>query len=358
MCHWPVVGTRWPHALISQAIERCASAIHGAPGRRWVIAYSGGKDSTATLKIFLNAARTAGLRGDLISVIYCDTGVENPELDFFAKASLARLSMELPREFPRASVEILKAPIAERFFVRVIGRGYAPPSNRFRWCTKGLRILPVERYLKSKGADAVVVLGLRYGESSQRDRSLESGASQDRLWQKQREGVARDLLLPVIDFSLEQVWIAAQTIPYPRAIDPIQLEELYRGASEECPMVRSPHSPPCASGRFGCWTCTVVRRDRSAENMIKHGKAWLAPYLEFRNWLQQIRGERTLRWPTRRNGAIGPGPFTLEGRRLILRRLQLLEAEVERELLSDEEIRYIKQLWDIDVPLEQQMRLS
>lgn len=344
--------------MIASAVERCAQAIQGAPGREWVIGYSGGKDSTATLKVFLSAARRAGIQNEPISVVYCDTGVENPELDFFAKAALRRLADELPHDFPRCRVEVLRAPVSERFFVRVIGRGYAPPSNRFRWCTKGLRILPVERYLKSKGGDAVVVLCLRYGESVQRDRSLQGHSGSDLLWQKQREGATRDLLLPVIDFGLESVWLAAQGLDYPKAIDTLGLEELYRGASEECPMVRSPISPPCASGRFGCWTCTVVRRDRSTENMIRKGKTWLAPYLEFRDWLQKFREEKSLRWPTRRNGVAGPGPFTLQGRKQILRRLQLLEAEIDRELLSHDELHRIGALWDQDRALEQGMGLA
>jgi DNA sulfur modification protein DndC len=344
--------------MISRAIDRCTEALVGALDKQWIIGYSGGKDSTAALKIFLSAAKRAKLSEAAITVIYCDTGVENPELDFFAKAALRRLSIELPLEFPNARVEILKAPVQERFFVRIIGRGYAPPSNRFRWCTKGLRILPVQRFLKNEGSNAVVVLGLRYGESVQRDRSLKSGASKDEIWQRQREGAAGDLLLPIIDFSLEQVWIAAQALNFPTAIDSIGLEDLYRGASEECPLVRSPLSPPCASGRFGCWTCTVVRRDKSTENMIRQGKTWLAPYLEFRNWLQQFREEREYRWPTRRNGVLGPGPFTVDGRKLILRRLQLLEADVDRELVSDEELRCISRLWEVDAPIEEQMRRS
>lgn len=345
-------------SAISQAVKRCAQAIELAPQREWVIGYSGGKDSTAALKIFLNAVRLVGLQNQPISVIYCDTGVENPELDFFAKAALRRLAEELPLVFPRCSVEILTAPVQERFFVRVIGRGYAPPSNRFRWCTKGLRILPVQRYLKRRGVDAVVVLGLRYGESVQRDRSLNSCAGPDLIWQRQKEGSARDLLLPVIDFGLEEVWLAAQGLDFPTAIDTFGLEELYRGASDECPMVRSPLAPPCASGRFGCWTCTVVRKDKSTEAMIRRGKDWLSPYLEFRNWLQSFREERALRWPTRRNGAPGPGPFTLEGRKQILRQLQLLEAEVDRELLSHDELHQISSLWDQDRSIEISMGLA
>jgi len=92
--------------------------------------------------------------------------------------------------------------------------------------------------------------------------------------------------------------------------------------------------------------------------MIRNGKTWLQPYLEFRNWLQQYRADYSMRWPVRRNGAQGPGPFTISGRRVILKRLQLLEAEVDREILSDEEIRLIRCLWDEDVEREVQLALS
>lgn len=344
--------------MISQAIVRCAEEISRSGRKSWVIGYSGGKDSTAALKVFLHAARLAGAQDHLLTIIYCDTGVENPVLDLFAKRSLADLRDELPNEFPNAKVEILRAPINERFFVRVIGRGYAPPSNRFRWCTKGLRVLPVERFISSKSEDVAVVLGLRYGESHQRDRSLRADGGDEFLWQRQREGSRRDLFLPVIDFGLEDVWGAAQSLPYPRAIDSFGLEELYRGASDECPMIRSPLAPPCASGRFGCWTCTVVRKDKSSANLIRQGREWLKPYVEFRDWLQTFRTRSDLRWPMRRNGAMGPGPFTVVGRRKILRELELLEVEVGRELVSHEELHRIRALWDLDQDTEHRLGLT
>lgn len=344
--------------MISLAIERCAQELSSSCDREWVIGFSGGKDSTAALKIFFQGARLCGKNDLRVTVIYCDTGVENPELDVFAKRTLASLALELPGEFPNASVKLLQAPIKERFFVRIIGRGYAPPSNRFRWCTKGLRIRPVERYLSTTESDAAVVLGLRFGESVQRDRSLRTGENESLLWQKQREGKRRDLFLPVIDFDLEWIWAATQAISYPASIDALALEELYRGASDECPMVRSPLSPPCASGRFGCWTCTVVRRDKSAENMIRQGRVWLQPYLDFRNWLQDFRSVEGMRWAVRRNGAAGPGPFTVHARRIIRRELELLEAVVDREILSLEEIHAIHDLWLDDREMELKLRVS
>lgn len=341
--------------MISLATERCAQEISKSCDREWVIGFSGGKDSTAALKIFLQGARLCDKKDVRVTVIYCDTGVENPELDFFAKRTLARLALELPKEFPNATVKLLQAPIKERFFVRIIGRGYAPPSNRFRWCTKGLRIRPVERYLSTTDSGAAVVLGLRFGESIQRDRSLRVGENESLLWQKQREGARRDLFLPVIDFDLEWIWAATQAIPYPLSIDAFALEDLYRGASEECPMVRSPLSPPCASGRFGCWTCTVVRRDKSAENMIRQGRVGLQPYLDFRNWLQDFRSAEGMRWSVRRNGAPGPGPFAVRAREVIKREVELLEAVVDREILSHQEIHAIHDLWAEDYEAELQV---
>lgn len=340
------------------AIERCAQEISKSRVSEWVIGFSGGKDSTAALKIFLQGALLGGKKDARITIIYCDTGVENPELDFFAKRTLANLALELPKEFPNASVKLLQAPIKERFFVRIIGRGYAPPSNRFRWCTKGLRIRPVERYLSTTGMDAAVVLGLRFGESTQRDRSLKAADGAEFVWQKQREGTRRDLFLPVIDFDLEWIWAAVQAIAYPSSIDAFALEELYRGASEECPMIRSPLSPPCASGRFGCWTCTVVRRDKSAENMIRQGRVGLQPYLDFRNWLQDFRSVEGMRWSVRRNGAPGPGPFTVYARKIIKREIELLEAVVDREVLSHQEVHAIHDLWLEDREAERQLGVA
>jgi DNA sulfur modification protein DndC len=82
---------------------------------------------------------------------------------------------------------------------------------------------------------------------------------------------------------------------------------------------------PCAGSRFGCWTCTVVRRDRTMEELIRSGYDSLQPLLDFRNWLSCLRNDPRERWSTRRNGAAGPGPFTLAARRTILDRLLATE---------------------------------
>jgi DNA sulfur modification protein DndC len=160
------------------------------------------------------------------------------------------------------------------------------------------------------------------------------------------------LFLPILDLDVYEVWDAVFSLPYPGSIDANALAILYRGASGECPIIKAPHAPPCASGRFGCWTCTVVRKDRSSESLVEAGHRHLLPYLEFRNWLASIRNDDWRRWPIRRNGTIGLGPFTLRARFEIRNKLRQLEDVVGLVLLPEAENAEIKRLWVMDYDLE------
>lgn len=320
---------------------------------RWILGFSGGKDSTALLKIFNSAlGRTEG-RPKLIDLIYCDTGVENPILDRYVQILFGRLQQEFSATDSPFRCTILQAPIEDRFFVKIIGRGYPPPTNNFRWCTKNLRIRPVAKFISEAcAADAIVSLGMRRNESVQRDRSIAQNGVD--FWQTQREGSRKyRLFLPILDLNVSEVWDAVFMLPLPRSIQALQLEQIYRDASGECPVIKAPSAQPCASGRFGCWTCTVVRKDRSSAKLIEAGYAELLPYFEFRNWLSRIRNEPTWRWRHRRSGATGMGPFTLAARHRILAKLRELEVKCGRKIISSEEADEIARLWELDTPLEQ-----
>lgn len=246
------------------------------------------------------------------------------------------------------SIDILKSPVQDRFFVKIIGRGYPPPTNSFRWCTKGLRIEPVSNFISKRAPDnTVVALGLRRLESVQRDRSMKK--SSESHWQKQREGTGNyDLYLPIINLSVAEVWDAVFGLSEPKSISAIKLETLYRNASGECPVIRAPQAPPCASGRFGCWTCTVVRRDKSGEHLASSGFSELLPFLYFRKWLTEIRNDPAMRWPIRRNGTSGMGPFTIEARKEILERVNKLEDETRTVIVDSDERGVIASLWSMD----------
>lgn len=101
-------------------------------------------------------------------------------------------------------------------------------------------------------------------------------------------------------------------------------------------------------GRFGCWTCTVVRKDKAVMNLIDAGYSELLPLLNFRDWIISIRDIHKYRCKHRRNGQKGLGPFTLEARSLILDKLLVAQSESGYSLISDEELDYINKLWIVD----------
>ncbi len=333
---------------ILRAIDIATDAVRARSEAHWIIAYSGGKDSSAALKIFLAAFRRAKTKLCNVTVIYCDTGVENPVLDKYAKEAILALDNEFLEQGLPFKTRLLKAPIPDRFFVRIIGRGYPPPTNSFRWCTTGLRIKPVSTFIAEQDPhNTIVVLGLRKSESRQRDRSL--ALSDDLYWQKQREGKGEyDLFLPIVELSISEVWDAIFGLSAPKSLDRKALERLYRGASGECPVIKSPTAPPCASGRFGCWTCTVVRKDKSAAELIRSGHQELIPFLAFRDWLSEYRNNPTNRWGERRSGAKGLGPLTMSARREILKRVDELENRTRTTIINSEERGVIAALWTME----------
>jgi DNA sulfur modification protein DndC len=346
-------------SVFDAAVSRTRLALESNRDAHWILGFSGGKDSTALLKIFCVAANKVKNLQKKIDVIYCDTGVENPALDLYVKRLFSKLKKEFLDSRSPFQTHILRAPVKDRFFVKIIGRGYPPPTNSFRWCTKSLRIRPVAEFIANAAADnAVVSLGLRRSESQQRDRSrIKAGGE---YWQVQREGTNHyRLFLPILDMTVAEVWDTAYLFPLPRSIDVNALAKLYQGASGECPLIKSPLAPPCATGRFGCWTCTVVRKDRSAISLIESGYSELIPFLEFRDWLATIRNETKRRWPQRRRGTPGLGPFTMNTRREILARVRKLERKVSKKILSSAELREIQRLWRLDRqhPIETNGRL-
>jgi len=82
--------------------------------------------------------------------------------------------------------------------------------------------------------------------------------------------------------------------------------------------------------------------------MVKDGHPELAPLLDFRNWLAGIRDRSQLRLKKRRNGDIGPGPFTMNTRILILSRLKKAQEKTSWKLLSSDEEKQIERYWEID----------
>jgi DNA sulfur modification protein DndC len=140
------------------------------------------------------------------------------------------------------------------------------------------------------------------------------------------------------------------------------LVALYREAGgNECPFVTSKaDAPGCGtnSARFGCWTCTVVEKDRSLDFLVAGNHQHLEPLADFRRRLKQVSENPECRSKIRRNGQAGLGPLTMEARRMLLDELLEIQNIVSSDLISGLEVKLIREQWVQDDATAQMRSLS
>src|SRR5687768_5123891 len=90
----------------------------------WYIGYSGGKDSSAVLTLVFNALLEIEKHHKPVEIVYCDTGVEIPTISRYVKTTLEALKFESLSLHLPFKVTIAKPKLDDRYFVKVIGRGY------------------------------------------------------------------------------------------------------------------------------------------------------------------------------------------------------------------------------------------
>lgn len=323
----------------------------------WYIGYSGGKDSSAVLKLIVTALSQLKEFHQPVTIVHCDTGVEIPTVTNYVRNILKKLRSECKKLSLPIKISISEPDLADRYFVRVIGRGYPTPTNKFRWCTKMLRVKPVEKVIGKK-KNCLVVLGVRKGESVERDKTIKNHSTNNEFLYKQNGKSNIQIFSPIINYNINDVWSTINNLDLPKSVKFEKLNLLYKEAGAECPIIKDPKGSPCGKGRFGCWTCTVVRKDKAVTNLVKNGYPELEPLLNFRNWIAEFRDNMDYRCTTRRNGQLGNGPITLKGRQIILKELLKTQKKVKYNLISTDEIKAIKALWKKDEKNEKYMAID
>lgn len=228
---------------------------------------------------------------------------------------------------------------------------------------------------------------------------------------------------PIRSFHVDDIWEFLLQYPSPWGDDNNELLQLYQDSSSECPLVVDKEikesAGSCGNSRFGCWTCTVVNEDKALSGFINSGVEWLTPLYEFRNYLVNIREDRSKRQKHRMNGEVylttnlggvneedirankyksikkseikqfiednninlatieqldvfvededgkfkrfGVGPFTLNAREEILRELLRTQKKVRElydpniELITFEELKEIRKYWHNDLQWEDRL---
>lgn len=384
--------------------------------RPWVVGYSGGKDSTVVVQLVFEAL--SELNPDQLQkkvyVISSDTLIETPLIISSINTTLMRiqdkaLELGLPIETHKVRPETSKT-----FWASLIGKGYPSPRQKFRWCTDRLKIDPANKFILdkvSKFGEVVMVLGVRDNESQTRDQVLKSHTVEGKVLMRHSSLSNAFVYAPIRHFSLEDVWDYLLSFKSPWGNDNHELMALYQNSNSECPLVVDKEikesAGSCGNSRFGCWVCTVVKKDKALIGFIESGEEWLVPLLDFRDWLSDIRDEAKYRQKHRMHGQVyllpvsidglnqeeytiipevqlgsyleqnsinlstveelnllvedengnykklGLGPFTMKAREMILRRLLKAQVEAQElhptdkefELIREEELKMIRRYW-------------
>ena len=339
------------------------SLLYQRDDRPWVVAYSGGKDSTAVLHLVYSIILELGKAATKpVFVISSDTRVEAPNIVAYIESVLAAVGRHAEHASLPVTTEIVRPAANESFWGKLIGLGYPSPTRWFRWCTTNMKIKPSRRAIDKITAQygsVVLLLGSRLDESDDRRRRMEARNQNSAGLNLHHEIPNAYVATPIANWSTDEVWeflFENNPAPWDRSHD--QLLELYRQANGgECPVVMDLNTPSCGGSRFGCWTCTVVKMDRSMEGFIEAGDEWMRPLNEFRNWLKDIREDSRFRQQHRRDGSPGYGPFTYEARLIILKELLRLEQKLNLRhdnltLISDDELVYIQSIWSDEFDLK------
>lgn len=323
----------------------------------WIIGFSGGKDSTMLLQLVWYALKEfpkeiSGQKRN-IHVVCNDTLVENPKIveytnDVLIKIEKAAFEQGLPIFVTKTSPKL-----EDTFWVNLIGKGYPAPNNAFRWCTERLKISPTTEFIKTKISEvgqAIILLGTRKEESAARSASITNHTKEGTRLRKHILPNAF-VFSPIQDIKVSELWQYLNQVKSPWGADNKQLNALYRNANGgDCPLVIDDTTPSCGNSRFGCWVCTVVKKDKSMEALILNGEEWMEPLMEIRDLLSDHRNDPDWRETTRRDGSDGIGPYRPVKRAEILEKLLRAQKEIRAtddtiNLINYQELVAIQVTW-------------
>lgn len=333
---------------------------YGSRHKHWAMAWSWGKDSTTLVTLVIQLIKTGQIpRPDTLTVFAADTRLELTPL--WLSAQVLKKQMEECG----VRVEIVTAPIDDRFLVYILGRGVPPPSNTMRWCTGQIKIEPMEaainEFVSDKAGEVLMLTGVRLGESAIRDQRINTSCSKDggecgQGWYQNDFSRKMATLAPIIHWRVCNVW------DWLKVFAPMQkhgawntslLADAYGGDEAEE-----------NNARTGCIGCPLVQKDTALDFLIRNPSwKYLAPlkglkpiYREMREPIHRLRksgGE------LRKDGSLAKnqqrmGPLTLESRAMFLDRIieiqnmvnqgAALQSKPPIDILNNAEISRIREL--------------
>lgn len=274
---------------LPRSIELSVESLrhYGSLYQHWAIAFSGGKDSSATVTLVAHLIETGRVpKPASLTVLYADTRQELPPLHTAAMAILAELRNR------GLDTRIVLPKLDHRYFVYMLGRGVPPPSNTFRWCTPKLKVMSMEQELEKvrqeHGEKLLMLTGVRIGESAARDQRIALSCTKDggecgQGWFQQTSSQAvADTLAPLLHWRICHVWdwlmFEAPVLGFPtEAIANVYGQALSDG---EEPI----------NARTGCIGCPLVQKDAALLRVVSQPEwSYLAPLQKLRPLYWEIK---------------------------------------------------------------------
>jgi len=339
--------------LLPDALQITADSLNGYGQLydHWAIAFSGGKDSSATVSAVVYLLKSGRVKAPKsLTVLMSDTRMELPPLFTTAMQVMSEV---------RAlgfNAQVVMPTMEDRFFVYMLGRGVPPPSNTFRWCTAQLKIEPMVNALKAlrdeHGRKFLMLTGVRIGESAVRDAriALSCGKNNSECgqgwFQMATPDAVADTLAPLLHWRLCHVWDwLTGLVPegFEHGLSTKLIAAVY-GQDENLE----------THARTGCVGCNLASRDFALEEIIKR-PMWkqyaplmgLRPlYAELKKPHNRLRKDGS---ETRKDGTLvaNPcrmGPLTFEARLWALGEVKRIQAAAGVDLINAEEETKIREL--------------
>ena len=348
--------------------------VYLSDNRPWILGFSGGKDSTCMAQLVWNALSelSADELQKKIYIISSDTLVESPKIVSRITNTLNNIEDAAKQSHLPVSTNLLRPKTEDTFWVCLLGLGYPAPTTLFRWCTDRLKIRNADRFIQEKVSEygeAIVLLGTRKDESGSRQQLMNLYEIEGSLLSHHSKFAQTYVYTPLKDFITEDVWNYLLQNKNPWGENNRDLLALYQEAdASECPLVVDTSTPSCGGGRFGCWTCTVVEKDKALTSMIEGGEDWMEPLAELRAELKETQDPEKrvqVREIKRRHGHVElfsdgsdqhtPGPYTMEFCKQFLEKLLQAQVQVRKEgpdpkmtLIYDDELHEIQRIWRME----------
>jgi len=321
---------------------------YGSRYNHWALAYSGGKDSSATVTFVAWAIITGKVAPpESLTVLYADTRLELVPLQRTAFALMDTL------EGQGFNTQVVLPDVDDRFLVYMLGYGVPPSSNTFRWCTPKVKVKPMMDALWSlreeRGEKFLMLTGVRQGESAARDQRIAVSCSRDSgecgqgWFQVSTPESIADTLAPLLHWRLCHVYDWLYFDLYGHGYDVSGIVDVY-GEDDV---------------RTGCVGCPLASRDTALGRLIRNQEwYYLHPLLELKPLWRELKKakwrKRKAQPEKRKDGQWSKnvqrmGPLTMEGRAYGLERVLNIQARAGVNLIDAEEETRIREMWELDM---------